>query len=164
LLLTYLTVEDNAILNANGTDVKVGRNFDLKANGTYLADSNTTWFIGNQNSNIYARNNSVAAPLKFYNLVISKTKAWSPGVYRTVTIANTGRSTDPNNVNNTAIEILNNFTITTGKFDTYRYRAFLRGNLQIDDGQITANTTNPGRITLNGSVSTNIERFTCLCL
>ena len=155
--LNDLTIEDNAILNANGTDVKIGRNFDLKTNGTYSADSNTTWFIGNLNSNIYARKNTVAAPLKFYNLIISKDQTWTPGVYRTVKLANTGRSTDPNDPNNTAIEILNNFTIKKGKFDTYRYRAFLRGNLQIDDGQITANSTNPGRITLNGSAEQSLK-------
>jgi len=155
--LNDLTIEDNAKLNANGTDVKIGRNFDLKTNAKYYADSNTTWFIGDQNSVIYARNNSVATPIKFYNLKISKDQTWTPGVYRSVTLGNTGRTTDPNNANNTAVEIINDFTITKGKFDTYSYRVFLRKNLQIDEGLITANATNPGRITLNGSALQTIK-------
>lgn len=157
IALNNLTIESTAILNANGTDVMVGRNLDLQSGGSYLPAGNTTWFIGNQNTTLYARDNNNPAPLKFYNVNIKKEQAYSPGTYRTVTIGNTGRSTDPANVNNPAIEIQNNLIITKGELNSYRNRIWLKQNLEIIDGKITANATNPGRLVLNGTTLQTIK-------
>ena len=156
-VLNNLTINANILLDvqddddATDYDLYIGRNFDLQNGGDYDARTNTTHFIGTQTTNIYARNNATPAPLVFNNVNISKDQNWNPATFRAVTLGNTGRSTDPANANNTAIEILGNLKITRGEFNTFRYKVSHRGNTEIVDGRMLANATNPGRVVLNGA-------------
>ncbi|TCO07429.1 hypothetical protein [Natronoflexus pectinivorans] len=152
-----LIINANSLLDAqSGSDVfdlYIGRHFDLRNGGQYNARDNTTHFYGTQSGNILARNNSVPAPLVFNHVNIMKDQAWNPSVFRSVSLGSTGRTTDPEEANNTAIEIQGNLKITRGEFNTFRYKVSHRGNIEIVDGRILANATNSGRIVLNGSDS-----------
>ncbi|MDG5801001.1 hypothetical protein QA597_11580, partial [Marinilabiliaceae bacterium ANBcel2] len=152
-----LTINENSLLDAqSGEDVfdlYIGRHFDLLNGGKYKARTNTTHFYGPQSGNILARNNSDPAPLVFNHVNIAKDQAWNPSIFRSVSLGHTGRTTDPEEENNTAIEIEGDLTITRGEFNTFRHKVSHRGNIEIVDGRILANATNPGRIVLNGSDS-----------
>jgi hypothetical protein len=156
-----LIINDNTLFEVqDGTDyydLYVGRNFDLKTSGQYHAGENTTHFYSNQSGVIYARDNSLAAPLKFHDVIINKDQAWDPTVFRAVSLGSTGRTTDPTVVNNTAIEIQGDLTITRGEFNTFRYKVAHKGSIEIVDGRILANATNPGRIVLNGAAEQTIK-------
>ncbi|ASB49940.1 hypothetical protein CDL62_12725 [Alkalitalea saponilacus] len=158
-LMSDLKVERDLIIHANalldaqsGSDVYdlyIGRHFDLRNGGQYNARTNTTHFYGTQSGNILARNNSVPAPLVFNNVNIAKDQAWNPSIFRSVSLGSTGRTTNPEEINNTAIKIEGDLKITRGEFNTFRYKVFHEGNIEIVDGRILANATNPGRIVLN---------------
>lgn len=155
--LNNLTIENPSHLNANGRDVKIGRNFDLNNGAAYTHGGNTTWFIEAGVSNIYARDNSTPSPLVFNNVEIAKDQRYNTSLFHAVRLGSTGRSTDPANINNTAITIEGNLKITRGEFDTYRYKVSHEGNIEIVDGRILANATNPGRIVLNGTALQTIK-------
>lgn len=154
-------INDNTLVEVqDGTDyydLYVGRNFDLKSSGDYQAGENTTHFYSNQSGVIYARNNSVAAPLVFHDVIINKDQAWDPTIFRAVSLGSTGRTTDPTDINNTAIKILGDLKINRGEFNTFRYKVAHTGNIEIVDGRILANATNPGRIVLNGTTEQTIK-------
>lgn len=150
--------ELNTIYNYNNTNYNlwVGGNFTLRNNGIFTANTSTVYFYGNKNSEIVIEKNDASAPLVFYNLEINKDQIPEVGKYYYVSLANTGRTTDPNNPFNIALRITNNFKINRGIYNTFAYKTSVQGNLEIIDGAITYNQPEEGRILLDG---TNVQQI-----
>lgn len=150
-VLNDLTIEAESEFNANGTDLEIGGDFIFEDGATYTHGNNTTRFIGNANSDISIENISGTAPLIFYNLEIEKAQRNNPALFWDVEVLSPGRT-----VGSVPLRILNNLLISRGEFNTYRFNIEMYGDtIEIIDGNIRANATNPGKITLTNSATTH---------
>lgn len=148
-VLNDLTIGANTTLETKGFDVKIGGDLIIEDGGVYDHNNNTTYFIGADNSSIIIENTATPSDLVFYNLYIEKDKLGTSSFY-SVELQSPGRSETPGVAANTAITILNDLTIRRGSLNTYRYTIEQNGDIEIIDGEILADGTNPGRIELTG--------------
>ncbi|UCH14509.1 MAG: hypothetical protein JSV22_00735, partial [Bacteroidales bacterium] len=153
-----LTINNNTGLDADGYDLSVGRSFVLEDGGDYTHGNNTTKIIGNVNSNIDINNSTTPKVLTFYNLIIEKDQRVDPSTYWSLDIDECpGRSANPADAENAIIEIENDLTVTRGEFNIARYTVSLLGDLEIVDGHIHDNPSNPGRLLLEGTSQQTIK-------
>lgn len=151
-ILNDLTIGAGTELQAKGNDLLVGGDFILEDGASFVHGNNTTYFNGNQNTEIDIDNNSNNPALTFYNVVIEKDQRSNPSLFWDVGINNCpGRNTTIGNPNNTIIQITNNLTITRGQFTIERYTVSLNDSLSITNGKIIYNPLLPGQLELNGS-------------
>ncbi len=156
-ILNDFTIGANTEFDADGYDLAIGGDFVLEDGGTYTHGDNTTYFIGNQNSDIDINNSTDVPALQFYNLVIEKDQRGNPLLFRDLGIDNCpGRSQDPADADNSIIEIENDLTITRGQFTIERYTVSLLGDVAITDGKLIYNSARPGRLRLEGSAAQSI--------
>jgi hypothetical protein len=145
-----VTIQSNGVLNSDGYDLYVAGNFDLKDGGEYYHDDNTTHFIGSQFSEVYVRNTSSPGELEFNNLVIEKDQRYNTSLYFSVEVhSGWGRAADSH-----PVEILGDLKIPRGEFDVDEWQVDVKGNLEIDDGNLIATNDPKGHIVLNGSGAT----------
>ncbi|MBN1115762.1 MAG: hypothetical protein JXA77_01045 [Bacteroidales bacterium] len=144
-----LTIDATSTLDANGFDVLIGGDFIFEDGATYTHGNNTTYFVGSGNSVINIENTGTPSDLVFYNLAIEKDKLTTTTFYE-VSLLSAGRSETAGVAANTAVTVLNDLQITRGSYNSYRYTTALNADIEIIDGEITADGTNPGRIELTG--------------
>jgi hypothetical protein len=150
-ILNDLTIGANTELDADGHTLEIGGDFIFEDGAIYTHGDNITRFIGGANSDIIIGNTGGTAPLIFHNLEIEKDQRTNPALFWNVEVLSPTRI-----AGTTPLRILNNFTITRGEFNTYRFNVSMYGDtIEIVDGNITANSTNPGKITLSNSGTTH---------
>jgi hypothetical protein len=131
--LKDLIVGNNSTLTSNNNNVSIGGDFTVGAtSSTYSAGTNTTAFIGAQNSII-----TNGSALSLYKLDLAKSAHVTSGQYYTLSM---------NGVSTVAVS--NNLTVTLGRLDTKAVSPNVGGNIEIVDGAIS-NTT--GSLVLNGA-------------
>lgn len=153
-VLNNLTINDFSTLDATAanSNLSIGGNFIIgntagTNNAIYNARSNTTTFTGNQNSVITVTNTANAAPLTFYNLTINKTPTSSLATAWSVILSSPGRTETAGTANNHLVTISNDLTVTSGKWNNYRFKTRVQRHI-VNAGTILSDATNPGRITL----------------
>lgn len=100
---------NNPVLQANGNNVSVKRNFSINVGTTYTPGNNTTIFNGNS-SQYFTLNGTITSGL--YNVTIAKPL--------TVTCFLAGSAT--------SLTILNDLTVTNGTFNDFGKKINLNGN------------------------------------
>jgi len=146
-VLNILTINANTQLDVqddwdnSDKDLYIGSNFALENGGSYLAHSNTTYFIGDQQTQILVKNTTNAGELKFNNLTIQKNQRYTTTSFHGVIVNGYTRA-----ATNHPIEILGDFNISRGEFDYNRWDIHLKGNLEIVDGQIIETDTPDGKL------------------
>ncbi|MFW5726117.1 MAG: hypothetical protein ACOCX0_06690, partial [Bacteroidota bacterium] len=157
-IINDLIINNNTILSAQNTagdvfDLYVGRYFDLKDGGQYEAHSNTTHFNLSQPTRIYVRNTTNTEELVFNNINIIKDQSWDPSVFRSVEVHSSGRAN-----NNPPITVHGTLGIERGQLDLRTFTFSVKGDVEITDGRIfSSNSSNPGRLLINGSVSQTLR-------
>ncbi|TVQ16946.1 MAG: T9SS C-terminal target domain-containing protein [Bacteroidetes bacterium] len=150
-ILNDLDIQPNTIFTAqnqqnNVFDLYVGRHFDLRDGGQYLAHNNTTYFTRNQVSRIFVRNTTNSGELVFHDLHIIKDQPWNPSTFRSVEVHSNGRNGDI-----PPIIVNGKLWIERGQLDLRTFALSAKGNVEISDGRIfSSNSTNPGRLIVNG--------------
>jgi hypothetical protein len=170
-ILNDLTIGEFAQLNANAQTLNIGRNFNLNNNGSYLTGSNTTNFIGSQNSIINIGNSDITSPLIFSNLTINKDLHPNSNERYSVSIAEcTGRQSneDVNSITdlNTIITVTGVFNLLRGNMVIDRYSLNVANTVSISDGSFINNIA-PGRLVLTEKArlySTNPNSTTFGCV
>lgn len=151
LILNNLTILNptagvTTTFNANGTDVTVNRNFTIQGNGRYTPGLNTTWFKGDQDSELTFFNTSLS--LEFNNLVLDKSQG-----AQLLRLSSPGRSTDPAQSSNTLLRVNGNLEVRKGNIDYLGYRIDAYGDVY-NEGVIGLGTL--GRIRFNNTDQQNL--------
>jgi hypothetical protein len=159
-VIDSLTINDYATLDVTDTtannNVTIGGNLTIgnsagSNNAFYNSRLNTTTFNGDKASIIRCTNNSVSASLVFHNLIINKTPTGSIATAWPVSLISPGRAETAGLTENHLATINGNLTINSGKWNNFRYKTSIAGNIT-NLGSIINDVTNPGRITLeNGN-------------
>ena len=147
-----LTIENGADLNTAGLALSIGGDFNFNNGASYSHGNNTTMFIGETNSDINIGDATSTAPLILYNLEVNKDQQSNPSLFWDLEVLSSGRA-----IGTVPLRITNDLVLTRGEFNSYQFEIEMYGDtIEILDGNITANTINPGWITLTGvSASTH---------